>query len=335
MQLKWGKAGQLTFANEEEYYTALGIFANQELASVYVEDNAKRGSYTDAYRIQLRSEARGMELPDAVKRAMKNAGRINCNPYVENLMENHNFTISGSSITAEAGEVLQTIPKEKTEYIAAFMKGYNLFREGKSVEVKEVADRESGIDVSSARLVRKEPPKSVSGGPASEKPGSFEPVGQKQENDRPGGKKNYIASAIRDLEIGEAGEKIVYEHERQKLAEALRDGKIKELGDKLEWVSRRDDSAGYDIRSYDTDKKEPMYIEVKTTTGGVNAPFYMSDNEMKVSEKLGDNYYLYRLYSLNEKKPDQVEFFVLQGNIAHNPAVGVEKQNYKIVIKAQ
>lgn len=47
MELKWGNQGQLIFANEEEYYMALGIFANPKLARVYIEDNAKRGTLID------------------------------------------------------------------------------------------------------------------------------------------------------------------------------------------------------------------------------------------------------------------------------------------------
>lgn len=38
MELKRGNQSQLSFANEEEYYMALGIFANPKLSRVYIED---------------------------------------------------------------------------------------------------------------------------------------------------------------------------------------------------------------------------------------------------------------------------------------------------------
>ena len=58
MELKWGNQSQLSFANEEEYYMALGIFANPKLSRVYIEDNAKRGSFSDASRLHIYSHTK-------------------------------------------------------------------------------------------------------------------------------------------------------------------------------------------------------------------------------------------------------------------------------------
>ena len=91
MELKWGNQGQLIFASEEEYYMALGIFANPKLARVYIEDNAKRGSFSDANRLHIYSAAQGANLPKALKNAMKDGGRINCNPFYFTI---YNFYIS-------------------------------------------------------------------------------------------------------------------------------------------------------------------------------------------------------------------------------------------------
>lgn len=44
-------------------------------------------------------------------------------------------------------------------------------------------------------------------------------------NKKKQGKRDYIKAAINDFEIGEAGEKIVYNHEKQKLIEAYNVGK--------------------------------------------------------------------------------------------------------------
>ena len=75
------------------------------------------------------------------------------------------------------------------------------------------------------------------------------------------------------------------------------------LNDKLEWVSRTDDSLGYDIRSYNVDEKREMYIEVKTTTGSSTTPFYISENEIDKSRELKDKYYIYRLYKMDRHNP--------------------------------
>lgn len=50
---------------------ALGIFANSKLARVYIEDNAKRGSFSDANRLHIYSAAQRANLPQALKNAMK------------------------------------------------------------------------------------------------------------------------------------------------------------------------------------------------------------------------------------------------------------------------
>ena len=71
MELKWGNQSQLSFANEEEYYMALGIFANPKLSRVYIEDNAKRGSFSDASRLHIYSHTKKGNLPQALKNAVK------------------------------------------------------------------------------------------------------------------------------------------------------------------------------------------------------------------------------------------------------------------------
>lgn len=320
MELKWGNQSQLCFANEVEYYMALGIFANPKLARVYIEDNAKRGSFSDANRLHIYSRVRKSNLPMALKNAMKNGGRINCNPYVDNLIKNHGFVLSGNVVVATLENVLKTIPKEEVENIAAFMKGYYLLQEEQAVMERNITYTTESIDTSEAKLICRDiPKKSLKKGKAKKKQG----------------KRDYINAAINDFEIGEAGEKIVYNHEKQKLIDAYNKGKISDLNDKLEWVSRYDDSAGYDIRSYDVDKKAEIYIEVKTTTGSATTPFYMSENEIAQSGKLGEQYYLYRLYKMDRHKPENVDFFVLQGNISENVNVSIEMQGYKVVISKE
>lgn len=121
-----GNQGQLSFSNEEEYYMALGIFTNPKLVKVCIEDNAKRGSFSDANRLHIYSDTQRAKLPQALKNAMTDGGRINCNPYVDNLIKNHGFVLSGNVVVATLENVLKTIPKEEIENIAAFMRGYYL-----------------------------------------------------------------------------------------------------------------------------------------------------------------------------------------------------------------
>lgn len=159
MKLNWGTQNQLRFTNEEEYYMALGIFANSKLARIYIEDNAKRGSFSDANRLHIYAEAQRGDLPQALKNAMKDGGRINCNPYVDNLIENHGFVLSGNVVVATLENVLKTIPKDEVENIAAFMKGYYLLHEEQSVAVQNITYTTESIDTSKAKLFYRDIPK--------------------------------------------------------------------------------------------------------------------------------------------------------------------------------
>ena len=114
-------------------------------------------------------------------------------------------------------------------------------------------------------------------------------------------------------EIGFAGELLVMEYEKQKL---ISHGKI-ELANNIVHVSVDEgDHIGYDIRSY-TEEGEVMCIEVKTTVSGISTPFYFSRNEHKYSVKNSDNYYIYRLYDLNEAE-NRAKFYKKRGNLNDN-----------------
>lgn len=93
-------------------------------------------------------------------------------------------------------------------------------------------------------------------------------------------------------ELGEAGEKYVYLAERIKL---LHEGKDK-LADRVRWVSKEDgDGAGYDILSF-TVEGEERWLEVKTTIGSIRAGFWITQNELAVSNENPDIYRLVRLF---------------------------------------
>ena len=68
-------------------------------------------------------------------------------------------------------------------------------------------------------------------------------------------------------------------------------------------VSKLDgDGAGYDICSFNADEKL-VYIEVKSTTGKKETPFYMSASEYAFYELHKENYVIARVYEfdINEK----------------------------------
>src|SRR5690606_38526488 len=91
--------------------------------------------------------------------------------------------------------------------------------------------------------------------------------------------------------LGLLGEELVIHFEREKL---------KGLGffDKAEEVKKKIDGEGYDILSFDENGNE-MYIEVKTTKGNSDEPFYLSINEKAFCELNSDKYIIYRLHNYN------------------------------------
>ena len=118
-------------------------------------------------------------------------------------------------------------------------------------------------------------------------------------------RKNYLEVEMRNRAIGLAGEELAmrYEHER-----LWRAGK-KDLADKIEHVARsQGDGLGYDILSFEITGQERL-IEVKTTHFGALTPFFVSRNEVGVSETAEVNYALYRLFNFRR----QPGLFVLDG----------------------
>lgn len=97
--------------------------------------------------------------------------------------------------------------------------------------------------------------------------------------------------------LGQAGEELVYEHERRVLIDADR----QDLARRVKWVSREEgDGLGYDIRSFDPSGTE-RWIEVKTTRGGSLTPFYLTRNENEVAMERPDAFRLYRLHDFSSQ----------------------------------
>lgn len=108
---------------------------------------------------------------------------------------------------------------------------------------------------------------------------------------------NFEGEIKKNTELGKKGEDVVVEYEKTKL---IMEGR-EDLADKV-FATREiaGNSERFDVLSYDKDGNE-KYIEVKTTKGGFNNRFHISENEVEFSEQYQDKYYLYRVYNFNAK----------------------------------
>ena len=96
-------------------------------------------------------------------------------------------------------------------------------------------------------------------------------------------------------DLGEAGEAFLLQSEKDRL---LAHGRGDLVAD-VRWVSKEDgDGLGYDIFSFSKYGEERL-LEVKTTNGPSNMPFYLSANERHISEKYQDKFRLVRLYNFS------------------------------------
>lgn len=121
-------------------------------------------------------------------------------------------------------------------------------------------------------------------------------------------KKDYEAIDRLRRGLGLEGELWVMQYEMDRLAS-------KGLQDIVKHISIQEgDGAGYDIESVEDDGVTPRYIEVKTTTGNCDTPFYYSLNEMEVSQKKRDHYYLYRVYDFKKPK-EPARLLILNGGL--------------------
>lgn len=91
----------------------------------------------------------------------------------------------------------------------------------------------------------------------------------------------------------------------------LWDAGARRLADKIVHVSKtRGDGLGYDILSFENNGQERL-IEVKTTRFGQHTPFFVSQNEVEVSEAHASEYALYRVFAFRE----QPKLFIVPGSL--------------------
>ena len=112
-------------------------------------------------------------------------------------------------------------------------------------------------------------------------------------------------------DIGDKGELYILEYEKERLKKLNKT----QLAENIKHVSALNDSAGYDILSYNDDGSE-RFIEVKTTKGPIGTDFYISPGELKFSKE-NKNFFIYRVY---EFVPDKMigKIYIKQGNVDEN-----------------
>lgn len=119
---------------------------------------------------------------------------------------------------------------------------------------------------------------------------------------------DYLAREAHNRSLGSAGEEFVINYERARLIRAGQES----LAAKIEHTSlARGDGAGFDILSYETTGRERL-IEVKTTKYGRDTPFFVTRNEVAVSERQAPAYHLYRLFTFRTSP----QLFTLTGALS-------------------
>jgi uncharacterized protein DUF3883 len=107
---------------------------------------------------------------------------------------------------------------------------------------------------------------------------------------------NYLEREAHNRNLGVAGEEFVLNFEKARLISVGRET----LASKIEHVSRtQGDGAGFDILSFELSGADRL-IEVKTTKYGRDTPFFVSRNELDVSQTQAGQYHLYRVFEFRQ-----------------------------------
>jgi hypothetical protein len=145
-------------------------------------------------------------------------------------------------------------------------------------------------------------------------------------------KKNTSARRAHLKELGDEGEEIAFQYEKDAVAKSRPD-----LVHLVKNVSANG-SLGYDIISlHPSQERRKKYIEVKTTKknyeSDVIIPFTMSINEWSVATQSGDDYFIYRVIITREG----VTIFAIQNPHLRNKegVLQIEPVAYKVVYTSQ
>ncbi len=97
---------------------------------------------------------------------------------------------------------------------------------------------------------------------------------------------------LRNRSLGQAGEEFVVDLERRRLTE----GDRRDLAHRVRWTAAEDgDGAGYDVASFSLQGEERL-IEVKTTNGSEQTPFFLTRNEFLVANERSAHWLIYRVH---------------------------------------
>jgi hypothetical protein len=102
---------------------------------------------------------------------------------------------------------------------------------------------------------------------------------------------DYAARAARNKLVGDVGEDWALRFELWRLREHP------ELAKQVDHVSKTDDTAGYDISSFELDGS-PRFVEVKSTMRGLRTPFFISAHEVDVAKEKCDDWLILRVFDL-------------------------------------
>lgn len=122
---------------------------------------------------------------------------------------------------------------------------------------------------------------------------------------------------------GDLGEKLVLDYERKR----LKDLSVTDVEEKVFLTSSKKKEYGNaypcDIISYDPVTGHELFIEVKTTKGGISTPFFISDAEVQFSIDNAEFYKLYRVFdALKGKSP---KFYETTGKVDDNFSLETEQ----------
>jgi hypothetical protein len=119
---------------------------------------------------------------------------------------------------------------------------------------------------------------------------------------------NYVEREARNALLGKSGEEFILRFETERLCRAGKEN----LAAKIEHVSvTKGDGAGFDILSFEETGRERL-IEVKTTKYGQDTPFFVTRNEISVSEGHQIQYHIYRLFEFRSNPA----LYMLRGAIS-------------------
>lgn len=192
------------------------------------------------------------------------------------------------------GAIFDAVDRYITAHQELLSDGYFGFRSSGAIEIEDVsaiapASPEHGfLQAAEASDVYFDERAATPGAARPERPPGLERLVRKFDP---------VARDFRNRTLGREGEKLVYEFERKRLEAADR----LDLARKVRWVAQEDgDGAGYDIHSYNTSGEDRL-IEVKTTLGVRTTPFFITRNELSLSEERPAHFRLYRLYEAAQK----------------------------------